>query len=266
MKFYHLKKIWKTIPILDPTNKFKLIWDFGILLLIFTNLFYLSLELTFEPDFNKFYDKLYNCFTISALSIDILIKFKTSYYDHGIVMKNHYKISRNYYQNEFMIDVFAVIALILHISFSAHTYYKWVVILFLGKLKCIKTIIRNYENIVDFGDFYELFGVMLKVLCVARILACFWHYIAFCETDKITWLTVHNLQNADWSVKYIYSIYWALVTMVTVGYGDITPQNPSEIIYCSFTILAGSMVFGYCLNRIGSLLTNIDERDKELKF
>ena len=53
--------------------------------------------------------------------------------------------------------------------------------------------------------------------------------------------------------------------MVTVGYGDIVPQNRVEVGFCSFTILSGSMVFGYCLNRIGTLLTGIDERDKELK-
>lgn len=26
-------------------------------------------------------------------------------------------------------------------------------------------------------------------------------------------------------VKYIYSVYWAMTTTITVGFGDITPQN-----------------------------------------
>ena len=63
-----------------------------------------------------------------------------------------------------------------------------------------------------------------------------------------TWLVVKGLENAFWMEKYLYSIYWALTTMVTVGYGDIVPQNRVEVGFCSFTILSGSMVFGYCLN------------------
>lgn len=53
--------------------------------------------------------------------------------------------------------------------------------------------------------------------------------------------------------------------MVTVGYGDVTPQNPAEVVFCCFTILSGSIVFGYCLNRIGGLMASRDEREKELK-
>ena len=142
------------------------------------------------------------------------------------------------------------------------------ILLFFGKVRTINNIIRNFENFVDFGEVFELFGVMFKVLCVAHIYACFWHYITYIKSEDHnikTWIDDKHIQNADWIIKYIYSIYWALATMVTVGYGDITPQNQYEVVFSAFTILSGSMVFGYCLNRIGTLLANIDERDKELK-
>ena len=231
-------------------------------------MFYLSLELTFDPEFEYFSDDIYNVFTIIVLLIDIIFKFKTSYYDHGTVVKSHRKIRQNYYRTELLQDVFAVLALIAHLTFALHNNSQWVILLFFGKVRSINNIVRNYENIIDFGKIFELFGVMLKVLCVAHIYACIWHYISFDNTNNPkmkTWIDNKNLQNADWGTKYIYSIYWALTTMVTVGYGDITPQNPYEIVFCSFTILSGSLVFGYCLNRIGTLLASIDERDKELK-
>lgn len=46
------------------------------------------------------------------------------------------------------------------------------------------------------------------------------------------WIDLPNLAlaNKPLMVKYIYSIYWALTTTITVGFGDITPQNYAEVV------------------------------------
>ena len=44
------------------------------------------------------------------------------------------------------------------------------------------------------------------------------------------------------TIKYLYSMYWACVTMMTVGYGDIAPQNEVEMIVCMIAVVLGCAV------------------------
>lgn len=48
------------------------------------------------------------------------------------------------------------------------------------------------------------------------------------------------------------------MTMVTVGYGDITAQNVYEVI-CSIIMMFGaSVIFAYSINAIGNILNNLN--------
>ncbi len=43
--------------------------------------------------------------------------------------------------------------------------------------------------------------------------------------------------------RYATSMYWALMTISTVGYGDYTAQTNAEKLWCMFAMLAGSLIF-----------------------
>lgn len=58
-------------------------------------------------------------------------------------------------------------------------------------------------------------------------------------------------------IKYIYSLYWAVSTIVTVGYGDITPRNEYEVVVTIFIELLGSALFGYLINVIGATMSEL---------
>ena len=51
--------------------------------------------------------------------------------------------------------------------------------------------------------------------------------------------------------------------MVTVGYGDLTPQNYIEVIFVMLIQLFGTAVFGYMINVIGITLDEIKKKNEE---
>ena len=67
------------------------------------------------------------------------------------------------------------------------------------------------------------------------------------------------------SEQYLLSGYWALVTLTTVGYGDITPSNRPEMAYASLAVLVGALGFAYIVGEIGTLIANLDKQSQLLE-
>ncbi|KAL4467394.1 hypothetical protein ABPG73_000485 [Tetrahymena malaccensis] len=70
-----------------------------------------------------------------------------------------------------------------------------------------------------------------------------------------SWLTKNNINNSDWFVKYINSVYFSFISMVTVGYGDITPISLQEKVFVIFMVAYSCGVFGYIVSSIGNIFT-----------
>lgn len=58
-------------------------------------------------------------------------------------------------------------------------------------------------------------------------------------------------------MQYVTSCYWAVTTIATVGYGDITPSNESELIVNILIILIGVTFYSYIVSRVTATFTTV---------
>ena len=91
-----------------------------------------------------------------------------------------------------------------------------------------------------------------------HVATCLWLIIGRLEKDQnTTWMDggLYESNNYD---QYIESLYWAVTTITTVGYGDISANNNLEKIYCILVMIIGVICFSYASGSLSSILNSVD--------
>ena len=66
--------------------------------------------------------------------------------------------------------------------------------------------------------------------------------------------------NKDWTFMYLNCLYFSVVTIVTVGYGDYSPKdNQVEKIYVMLMILIGCGQHAYSISTIGNIIADLNK-------
>jgi voltage-gated potassium channel Kch len=73
------------------------------------------------------------------------------------------------------------------------------------------------------------------------------------------WLLLRGVDpGTDLLANYVEALYWAVATLTTVGYGDITPQNTVQRVYAIGTMVVGLSFIGYLIGLMASFLAQRD--------
>lgn len=98
----------------------------------------------------------------------------------------------------------------------------------------------------------HIIGSVTTLLYVVHLSACGWIYLALTEESfgLTSWRIANNL--SDNVMTYFTAYYWAIYTVTTVGYGNISVVTDSERIYALMVMMIGVVFTAYFSAILGS--------------
>ena len=102
-------------------------------------------------------------------------------------------------------------------------------------------------------------------LIAYHVLACLWIFIGrFNYESKSNWIVMSGYADLDDNELYVIAFYYTVTTTVTVGYGDITPKNLGERIFCILLMLIGIISFSFLQGTLTSIIQQSDNEQSIL--
>lgn len=196
--------------------------------------------------------------------LDILINFNTCYYHQGELIQNHKLIIFNYlFRGAFLLDFATMITI-----FTYFFIHGDLILFSLLRMYHIPQYAFRIEEFFQLGrqmsSLFKVMKLIVFVLIIAHFFACIFYAIT--KEDPVhSWVGVNNLLNAPLGDLYVNSLYFSVTTMSTIGYGDIVPGTKNEKITGIAIMIVSSIVFGYILSSIGSLIIEISNYSTDAK-
>ena len=265
-------------------------WNILVFILVTVSCTVIPLRIAF------FDDDLYLPWTIIDLMsdgifiVDIIVTFFTIEEDqYGMPIVSLWGIAKRYLKTFFFLDLIASIPIstIMYLNYiSTDTPSEYNQNLhFINLIKTLKIyrimvifkvlrILRQSKLIeVIAAKFFitdkvsSVFTNMIRLLFLVHLIGCLWGLVAVTfETEfHDTWIRDKDLENSSPFERYTTSCYWAVMTITTVGYGEISPVNVYEATLCILLMWSGVTTQSYLMSRLqANFLTKRDNNESKI--
>ncbi|KAL4465176.1 hypothetical protein ABPG72_019330 [Tetrahymena utriculariae] len=267
----YLLKFILELKVLQPNSIALIIWESILLVIIVIQLVIVPIKNCFDEDFSNLKWMLILYYIpIICFTIDIFTGFHKGFYQFGMVVSDKKQIAENYMKLKLWIDIFCTLILIVNLGLKSALLDSLALLLRLQQIGDKKRQINQHFQIqFKFAMFYDLISLIVLVLFVAHINCCGFYLVSQKTQEwnlaSNTWVKKQGIDEDSWNIKYIYSFYFSIITMITIGYGDVYPINVYEMIYVIVMAIFSCGVFGYCVNTIGSIFTEIQQKSKQFQ-
>ena len=271
---YEKKKERKRCLIYDD-SKIRQFWSFILIWIFLYTAFITPLRLAVIENENIYWEVTE--MTVNILFfIDIIINLVTV--ENGV--ENHCEIFVNYQCTWLILDVVAILPqeyMIANKKISGINKLAKVPRLLrlfrIARLFKMTSRIKKVGLVKQINDFFKLNASLMKLLqfffsmfVVTHITGCVWLYVAkMYDYGPETWVTELQLDQDNKERQYLFSFYWAISTISTVGFGDVHAYNPAEKIFSIAWMCIGVGFYSYTVGALSSIMTDSNSKKANLQ-
>ena len=204
-----------------------------------------------------------------------LFKGYKNFYEHLIIKPK--KIMIHYLKTWFIIDFLQSIpffSLIIYNIFSVKFTldYKFEILLLIKVIKLFKlfyynTTITNISESISSNEIIDNYGgivlTIFIILIILNIASCLFIFIG--KNSYPSWIIKINMQDDIYLEQYLTSIYFIIVTITTVGYGDITGITHNELFFQICLLIVGTIGYSFTISYISNMIIKTNEKSKNFE-
>ncbi|XP_020146300.1 potassium channel KOR1 isoform X2 [Aegilops tauschii subsp. strangulata] len=219
-----------------------------------------------------------------AFLIDIVLKFLVAYRDPDTyrIVYNPTSIALRYCKSSFIFDLLGCFPWDAIYKVSGHKELRYLLWIRLTRVLKVREFFTDLEKDIRVNYlFTRIVKLIVVELYCTHTAACIFYYLATTLPESMegyTWIgslqlgdySYSHFREIDLATRYVTSMYFAVVTMTTVGYGDIHAVNVREMIfvmiYVSFDMVLGAYLIGNMTAMIvkGSATERFRDKMKEV--
>eukprot|EP00928_Gymnodinium_smaydae_P034800 TRINITY_DN24588_c0_g2_i2.p1 TRINITY_DN24588_c0_g2~~TRINITY_DN24588_c0_g2_i2.p1 ORF type:complete len:773 (+),score=122.89 TRINITY_DN24588_c0_g2_i2:40-2358(+) len=257
----------KRLYVIRHTSAPRVVWD--ILLMCFV--FYIAVSLPFMMGFGEV-EALNNIDVVLDFwfLVDVVLNFFTTYIDReDCMVVNNRKIAMHYLQTWFLMDFISSVPWEI-VTAGIMPNLQPARLLKIGKIAKVFKLLRigkmfkmlaGSELMEYLEDKYSKRGnqtvLRIGLLSVSTSMLCHW-LACFMAYTGSRGLDLYLDNDQSQSRRYLAAVYWAMMTLTTVGYGDIVPASDAERVYAMAAMIIGGIFYGYIIGCMTSIISDMD--------
>jgi voltage-gated potassium channel len=233
------------LPTINPQGRFKQAWDAFVLLMTVVAAIETPLKLAFQMPLTGALLAL-ELFITACFFADMVLNFITPVYVNGQLVTSRKEIAKHYMRGWFILDLLSIFPWALFGS-----VWEGMRLLRLLRLAHIAKFMQNMakENVIN--------ASVLRMIFLGFWVALFAH-LATCAWIALGGGNIGPEWTSQNGLFYLRSFYWAVTTIATIGYGDVTPVTPLQTGFTIVVEVIGAGLYGYVIAIFASLIANLD--------
>ena len=259
--------------ILDPNARIVTIWSIFISIILLYSVIISPYSIAFLDA-----DVMSPLFIVDMIIdvcflIDLIFNFNIGYYDEeSQLVKNRYLVTKHYLKNWFILDSITSIPFTLMEAASNQSNPIFTKVRSLPKILRLSRVLKMFKSLNRLQNLRFFLSINQRILRFIKVafggllalhlVACLWHFSAKAyDFTYTTWVFRYNYLDKSPGERYFTSIYYALTTLTTIGYGDIVPFTAVEKVIAMFWMITGVYVISFGVGSLVSAAASAETKD-----